>query len=242
LKFLISKSWRRFDALTEVVDYLERGASALLPPPTRRPKDQYLGLIVAMKQWTPTKGLSTSRAVYSPPQRFQRSRPPEVVQQITWQERHDFEVSKQERVSWPAVTVQHFEISGKEEWRRIDSALRTLEERLGAFPFDGPETPGLSITRPDYVPGTYLEHRRAHEIVGRNSYVRRLNLQLSWGVIQAIFREGQDADFDSAWDEAWDALSEVCRPECRVQGYEGNYLIAPERLSELLTGAVNEEG
>jgi len=37
----------------EAVDYLERGAAALLPPPTRKPKGQYLELILRMKQWIP---------------------------------------------------------------------------------------------------------------------------------------------------------------------------------------------
>ena len=57
-------------------------------------------------------------------------------------------------------------------------------------------------------------------------------------LIDAKFREGEYADFDTAWDQAWDALSQVCQPERQVQGYEEYYFLAPEIVSELLIRAV----
>ncbi len=193
-----------------------------------------------MNQWVrvPMKGQSVSRAIYSPPVRFQRSRLPEVVRQITWEAEQDRERCKDQLLTWPTIAVEFYEIADKEDWSRADSALRKLEKCLDRFPFDGSEAPGLSLMHPDYTPGEDLWHRRYHEIVGRNAYVRTLYLQLSWGGMEATFPEGQDSDFDSAWEEAWDALSQICRPELQVQSYEEYYFVQPERLSQLLTRAV----
>jgi hypothetical protein len=129
--------------------------------------------------------------------------------------------------------VEFFEISDKEDWSHANSALCELEERFTQFPFDAP---GLLLTRDS----SSRDPADVREVVNHRRYSRDLYLHLSAGIIQAAFREGQDSDFDSAWDQAWDALSNICRPERQVHGYEPNYLLPPERLSELLTRAAAE--
>ncbi len=218
----------------EAVDYLDRGATALLPPPTREPAGQYFELIVRMKEWIPMRGPMVSRGIYSPSTSSQPSPLPEVVRQITWQVGQDRERSRDQLPTWPAVTIEYYEISDKQEWGRVDSAIRNLEARFAHFPFDAL---GLAATHPPRVEPAAGPVRKT-PITKRP---RDLHVWMGSGTVDAGFREGVDSGLDSAWDEAWDALSQICQPERQVQGYEANYLIPPERLSELLLQAVNEE-
>jgi len=235
--FGTSEGSRRFEALNHSVEYLERRATEIVPPGATATQDEWLEVIVRMKQ-VPLQGSVISRSIYSPPVSRQPSTLPEVVRQVTWDSEADRKRSRDELLANPTAAVEYYEISEDKDWNRADSALRTLEERLARFPFDGPETPGLALTHPDYVLNEGLEHRRVHEIDGRRRFYRSLYLWLSWGTLETAFPEGQDSEFDSAWDHAWDALSEVCRPERQVQGYEAHYLVPPDKLAEFLTGAV----
>jgi hypothetical protein len=127
-----------------VVDYLEREAWELVPPPAQNPDGQWLELILRMNQFTPMRGPRVDRSVYSPPISRQPSSLPEVVRQITWEAEDDRKRSREQLMSWPTVTIEHFEISDRDSWGNVDSALVKLEKRLGRFPFDLTTLPGLT--------------------------------------------------------------------------------------------------
>ncbi len=219
----------------EAVNYLERAALELVPPATRKPRGQWLNLIFRMRQWIPRQSPTVSRAIYSPSASWQPSTLPEVLRQITWQADQDRKRCKDELVTWPTVTIDYYDISDKEDWNRLDSAIRKLEERFAHFPFD---TLGLAATHLDSVEPAPTGPMK---VATRRAYVRALYVWMGSGTVQATFRQGVDSGLDSAWDEAWDALSQICRPDWQVEGYQANYLIPPERLSELLVRAVSEE-
>ena len=181
------------------------------------------------------RGPMVSRAIYSPSANSQPSNLPEVMRQITWQFGQDRERSRDQLLTWPTVTIGCYEISDKQEWGRVDSAIRKLEERFAGFPFDAL---GLAATRLDNVEPAPVGPVQVTTIT---KHARDLYVWMGSGTVEAGFREGADSDLDSAWEQAWDALSQICLPGRQVRGYEANYLIPPERLSELLVRAVLEE-
>jgi len=226
--------FRRYEALRWSVEFMDRSATNLATPQVR--PTPWLSLIARLKQNKPLEGDHVTRSIYSPSVEFQPSDSPETVQQLTWRAKDDFDRARQETLTSPDVRIDHYEIAGP-DWTDLHDALLQLEAEYSQWDFD---PPGLALTHPDFRP--QLKSRRPPRNFGtRKRFRRSIYLWVARGLVEGSFREGDNPDLDDKWEEAWEILSRICSPGQEVAGYQPEYFVSPEVLSEFLIRAVSEE-
>jgi hypothetical protein len=153
-----------------------------------------------------------------------------VVRQLLWQSGEDFQRAQTERISWPTIAIDHYKVTQPDR-QSLELNLRETEEAVAFWNDDArtepTDQPILDVT------GSTTAHRHKH---------RGMFLHLRLPILDAMFREGDNAVIDNAWASAWAQLSEICASGPVGKKCEPQYLVSPERLARFLFEELTTSG
>lgn len=221
---------RQLAALRFLVSYIEREAGDLAIAGEEDPGFRYVCLDARLAEWTPIEGPRISRAIYISPSQPKRKRDRMVVRQLEWKLGDDFERAQTERVSWPSIAADCYDVEGPAR-KSIELALRELEQAVAPGSND-------TIAKPTSSPGPNAEGGPTAPRRKRRSIFLHVGSPIS--IVDLIFREGDVRRVDSAWTPLWTQLSEICASTPSPQQYDPQYLVPPSRLARFLEDTVAE--
>jgi hypothetical protein len=223
----VNSNWPdQFHVLRYLVSYLEREAHLAIAG-EQDPGFRYVYLDARLSEWMPIRGPYLSRAIYISPSQPKQKRDRMVVRQLAWESGEDFKRIKAERIPWPSITVDYYDVPTSTE----KELLRKMEQLAAPWSYDPPPPPVADpVLDQDWETATRRRKRR--------TIFTYVGLPIS--TVDIEFREGDDPRMDDAWTALWDSLSSICSSQPASQEYEPQFLVPPERLADFLGEAITK--